>query len=149
MTRIAYDSSSKVFDLAMAADGNIEDEDGLYTACVLSLFEDRRASDDELLPPEDQRGYWGDAFPEVAGDLSGSRLWLLARKPATDETLRLAEEYSREALQWMIDDGIAEEITARASRYSADVLRIEVGIKKPGETAPRWLGPWGVHINGV
>jgi phage gp46-like protein len=115
---------------AMAADVAIEGRDlageaGLETAVMLSLFTDRRAEPGDPLPAAatDRRGWWGDAVPVVPGDLLGSRLWLLAREKETPKALERAEEYARAALQWLLDDRVAERV------------EVEADIPKPG-----WLG---------
>ena len=75
----------------------------LATAVLISLFTDRQARADDVIPDgtTDRRGWWAD------GDvLIGSRLWLLDRSKQTTETLNRAYDYITEALQWMIDDGV-------------------------------------------
>jgi phage gp46-like protein len=46
----------------------------------------------------------------------GSRLHLLQREKNTEQTAVLAEEYCREALQWLIDSGRARKIDIVAER---------------------------------
>lgn len=46
----------------------------------------------------------------------GSRLHLLQRYKNTDSTARLAEDYCKEALQWMLDAGKAKKVAAFAQR---------------------------------
>ncbi len=98
-------------DLALVDDDLASDE-GLRTAVLLSLFTDRRAAEGDELPgdPEDLRGWWADEFAEVPGDLHGSRLWLLARTKVTEDLAGRVEEIDREALAWLIEDGVADQI---------------------------------------
>jgi phage gp46-like protein len=114
MSDIALKLSGDIFDLAIKA-GDLEGDEGLETAVAISLFTNRRVSDEEL--PElttSKEGWWGDLFPDVPGDKIGSRLWTLKRSKRTTETLRRAEDYAREALQWLIDDGISSSVNAAA-----------------------------------
>ena len=85
-------------------------DDGLSTAVMLSLFTDRRAGDDDVLPggADDRRGVWMDNYAEVPGDLMGSRLWLLQRAKLLPETVIRVREYCDEALDWMVRDGVAK-----------------------------------------
>ena len=46
----------------------------------------------------------------------GSRLHLLQRAKNTEQTAALAEEYCREALQWLIDTGRATKINVTSDR---------------------------------
>lgn len=102
-------------------------DDGLDTAVLLSLFTDRRAeAGDEF--SGDPRGWWGDALA-VTDDrpvAMGSRFWLLAREKQTVPVLRRAEAYARQALQWMLDDGVASALTATASNPQRGWLWLDV-----------------------
>lgn len=55
----------------------------------------------------------------------GSRLHLLQRAKNTEQTAALAEEYCKEALQWLIDTGRARNIDVIAQRdRSQDLHRL-------------------------
>lgn len=108
-------------------------EDGLRTAVILSLFTDRRANDDDALPAgADRRGWWADAWPEVSRDQVGSRLWLLGREKQLPSVLQRAREYAAEALQWLIDDGIADAVRVDAEIVRQGVLGLRIEIERPG-----------------
>lgn len=122
--------------------GDIETDETLETAVIISLFTDRRADIDDPLPNpdnDDRKGWWGDlASPDIAGDQIGSKLWLLERSKTTSEILADAKEYAEEALQWMIDDSIAENVEVDVERriYKAGDNRLyfRVKIYKPDGT---------------
>ncbi|NNM69859.1 MAG: phage GP46 family protein [Gallionella sp.] len=82
---------------------DLESDSGLQTAVLISIFTDRAALPDDVIPDGsgDPRGWWGDD-PEHP---IGSRLWLLHRAKQTNETLLRAKDYLIEAVQWLIDDG--------------------------------------------
>ena len=93
-------------------------------AIILSLFCDAR---DDAANPTDPRGWWGDALSD--GDRWGGRLWILAnRAKHTIDTLREAEELTREALQWMVKDGDAGAISVAASAPAAETLLLSITI---------------------
>jgi phage gp46-like protein len=119
-------------DLVLEADDLVRD-DGLETAVILSLFVDRRADAGDILPDggTDRRGWWGDAAPPVAGDRIGSRLWLLSREKERGTALRRAEEYAREALQWLVDDRVAERVEVDAQVPRTGVLGLAITIHRP------------------
>lgn len=99
----------------LVAGPSLAGDDGLETAVVLSLFTDRLAAEtDTTVQATARRGWWGDAYPEVAGDRIGSRLWQLAREKQTSAVLARAELYAREALQWLVDDGVASAVVVAA-----------------------------------
>ena len=120
--RTAYDAGTLALDFAL--DGaDLATDEGLETAAAISLFTDRRAGRDDALPggDDDRRGWWGDAFAGVEGDLIGSKLWLLGREKNLPEALNRARDYGAESLAWMVEDGIAErvEVIAAAPNGSA------------------------------
>lgn len=123
----------------LALDGaSLAEDAGLTTAVVLSLFSDSRALDIDELPPgeTDRRGWWGDIVPpagvEPGDDRFGSRLWLLAREKQTNETLNRARGYATEALQWLVEDGIAESVDVDSEWFATGVLALEIRINLKG-----------------
>ena len=112
---ITYNNVTFGFDFSIV-DGDLSVDDGLRTAVLVSLFTDRRAADDDELPAgsDDRRGYWGDAYAEIKGDLTGSRLWLLSRAKVLPETLARAREYAEEALAWLTEDKVARAVNVTA-----------------------------------
>lgn len=141
---MATSSALQLADLALtwngvSADLSLIDSDlasdaGMTTAVLLSLFTDRRCEDDDTPPsgdPNDRRGWWGDQFLPVEGDKYGSRLWLLDRSVLNNETARKAEEYDREALAWMIEDGVVASIDV-VIEISANNLFHALTLHRPG-----------------
>lgn len=116
-------------EVQLTAGGGIASDDGLATSVLLSLFLDRRARADDVLPDpasDDRRGWLGDAF--APDDRIGSRLWLLARRRQDEETRRQAEEFAAEALDWLIEDGLATAVRVSAEWVSMGVLGLRVEI---------------------
>ncbi len=56
----------------------------------------------------------------------GSRLWLLAREKQLPAVMRKAEAYARQALQWLIDDGIAASVSVTASSPQRGWLWLDI-----------------------
>lgn len=136
---LSEDLGSIVADVQM--DGaDLRIDDGLYSATIVSLFTDRRAHDDDVLPDggDDKRGYFGDAFPEVEGDKIGSRLWLLSREKQTQSVLNRAREYAEEALLWMVEDGIAKTVKVETSIVRNGVLGIFVEITRSNDVVEKY-----------
>jgi phage gp46-like protein len=101
-------------DVRLVGSG-LDTTNDLATAVIVSLFTDRLADAADKLPQNetDRKGWWGDTYADNTGDLIGSRLWLLFRTTANDRTPLIAKSYILEALQWLIDDGVAGAIDAR------------------------------------
>lgn len=123
-------------DWSFTKPGLSEDE-GLRTAIIISLFTDRRANADDVLPNAngDRRGWFGDNFAAIDGDQIGSRLWLLSREKQLVNVLLKAREYCKEALQWLIADGVAKTVDVLSEVLRDGVLAVYITITKPSGNA--------------
>ena len=148
MLRISYTPDG--FDLVKSG-GRLQVDDGLETSVELSLFTDAPATDDELraagLTREQNRGaWWGNDYPEVPGDVWGSKLWLLARAKRSDETLARARDYATEAVRWLIADGLATRIPFTSAWYGrTGFLVLGAQMWRPGDLQPRWRRLWNAQ----
>lgn len=146
MTDLAllWNADDLAADIALEA-GAIRTDEGLRTAIIISLFTDARAEADDILPQEgsDRRGWWGDAFPAVTGDETGSRLWLLSREKITTATLNRARDYARKALAWIVADGIAAAVDVTVEAQEQERLAIGVVLTRPtGPARERYDFVW-------
>lgn len=139
-TRIAADMGVGV--------GGLETDATFLTALWISLFTDGRARADDRLPhhprhgayrpapPQDRRGWWGDALG-ADGARAGSRLWLLAREKASAEVLARAEFYAREALMRdFVQTGIAARVEVRGYFLEGESWGLDVKLFRADQTAP-------------
>ncbi|MBI1408113.1 MAG: hypothetical protein GC145_18530 [Caulobacter sp.] len=120
----------------------------LRTAALISLFTDRRATADDVLPEPgaDRRGWWADVAPPVEGDLIGSRHWLSHRGKRRPEDIRLARDRAAEALAWMIADGVASAVTVEAEALGDAGIALSVAITRPeGPTRQTFDFLWEFH----
>lgn len=107
-------------------------KDSLTRAVIISLFSWRRADNsDDIDSDQSKQGWWGDTY---STDRIGSKLWQLLRQKITDEILTRAEDYSRTALQWLIDDGLVDQITVKAVRNDNDCNRIDLVVELIAKT---------------
>lgn len=125
-TRDGYQAFDMALDNAALASGG-----DLRNAVILSLFCDRRAEDDDALPDNtgSRRGWWGDT---VTGRRIGSRLWLLSREKRLREVVNRAREYAQEAVAWLVDDSVVDDIEVEAAIVAAGVLGLAVRVFRPG-----------------
>lgn len=107
---LIYNPALQDFDLAVSG-ADLAAEDTLASAVLVSLLCDRQAQQYEVGTGADRRGWWADAFSEDRHQL-GSRLWLLEREKQLPGVVLRCKKYCEEALQWLIDDGLATAITA-------------------------------------
>jgi len=134
--KIKWDTSLMGGDFSVK-NGDLESDSSLETAVIISLFTDKRASDDDPLLDErnqDRRGWWGDLIsPDVQGDEIGSKLWLLDREKTVPGIFEKVKKYINDALQWLIEDGVAsnvEVIVERQGTPGNDNLAFQVTIYK-------------------
>lgn len=126
-------------DYTVVIDGNessmLDQYDPLIRAVLISLFTWRRATADDITEGQSM-GWWGDvAEPTVVNDQIGSRLWLLTRVSITQAVLNKAYEYCVEALQWMVEDGVASRYTVTVERMEVEAVAIWIVIyRKDGSS---------------
>ncbi|MEP3246258.1 MAG: phage GP46 family protein [Sneathiella sp.] len=134
MPNIALNWDPSDFRASLSLAGaDLETGNDLASAVIISLFTWRRANPDDELPNETSglKGWWGDSYPPVPGDRIGSRLWLFKRKKITQATLAEIREVCLEALQWMIDDGVASAVDIQIERDRLDGLAGTITISSP------------------
>ncbi|MGA4368106.1 phage GP46 family protein [Pantoea ananatis] len=113
------------------AQGDLAAGDDLQTAIYISLFSDRQAREDDDYEGEDRRGWWGDTGADYP---IGSRIWLLRRQRLTVAVANKAIDYAKEALQWLIDDGVVTSIDVQAQIVYPSRLNLSVTFQKPDMT---------------
>jgi phage gp46-like protein len=130
-------------------DGDLVRDAGLTSALEMSLLNDARARDSDILPDGEtsQRGWWGDAFPNVEGDRWGSRLWLLAREKDPARVGSRAEEMTREALQWLIEDKVSDLVDVVVEVPDRQTLVLKVTVHRPKSDPAEFRFPlvWAAH----
>lgn len=137
-----YDTEKDLFDLQIE-NGDLKFDSGLETAVIVSLFSDARVSDEQL--PQGatfKRGWFGSKLSNIDQDNIGSRLWTLEREKVLPEVLRKYEDYCREALKWLIEDGIASSIKVQASFNASKQLLGVISIEEPAGATSRFQFLW-------
>lgn len=132
----------------------VELEDTLQTAIILSLFTDKRAGLDDVLPRNEtnRRGWVGNEFMESSAaavrDDWGNLLWLCYIGKVTNDVLRFAEFTCREGLAWLVRDGIASRVavTAQWVGERADRLAVRPQIFQSDQASPVYDVLWGTSI---
>lgn len=119
---------------------DLESGDDLTTAVVISLFTDRVAQADDVIPDGsgDPRGWHGD---DPASPI-GSRLWLIFRAKRTQQTLTDAQSYAQEALQWLVDDGVVAAIDVYVEWQAPSMLAMRVTLFKNDGTQQALAYAW-------
>jgi len=108
--------------------GDLASGNDLQTAILISLFTDRLANADDEFDGNDRRGWWGDGEYRI-----GSRFWLLQRQKLTTDVALKAEQYAKEALQWLVDDGVVKTIQIQARIRWPDRLYLTIEYTRPDQ----------------
>lgn len=127
---ISWDAAYNRGDWTMAGPVLTTGSD-LQTAILISIFSDRMAQPDDVIPDgtNDPRGWWADDEVPI-----GSRMWLLKRAKQTTQTLQRAYDYLAEALQWLIDDGVVGRFDINVQWVRAGMLGASITAYKPNGT---------------
>lgn len=113
----------------MSCDISFNEGDDITSAVLVSLLTDRRVTDEELQLYGDgvsKRGWW----PDSSQQKWGSKLWLLRRRKMTEDILYQVEQYARESLQWLVDDGICHSIDCSAYMITHERIDLSVQLNR-------------------
>jgi len=109
-------------------DGDLGGEDGYDTAIWISLFTDARADSSQVPIPEYRRGWLGNTVSIVPDRQLGGYLWLVDQRRLVQKTLNESKDYTKKALQPMVDDGICTEITVNGTIVPKTGIELNVNI---------------------
>lgn len=98
---------------------------------TIALFADARASDDDIPPDgtQNRRGYWADTYEDDDWS-TGSLLWLLDRSVLTQDQRVLARSYCEQALEFMVDAGLAASVEVEVRDNERQRLDVFVTISQ-------------------
>lgn len=113
---------------------DLQTDEGLETAVLISLFTDSRPENTKINLPsgrDDLRGWWGDQFLEESTDQTGGELWLYLRGKRTNQTIKNIEDSCKNALNWLIIDGIAQSVNVTTIIENQFDVLIQIEILRP------------------
>ena len=119
--------------------GDLKAANGLENAVLISFFSNKRVTFEQLASDkEDRQGWWADLVSEPQGDEIGSRLWLIEKRKIVNSTILELESIMKDALQWLIEDGIAERVVIiDVSRTGPNTITGNGKIERPdGDNIP-------------
>ena len=118
-----YEGDVKLFNTESGGDikyvnGQPVMDGGLETAAYISLFT--------------LAGWWGNEFATDENKELGSEYLNITEFPLATSTIRDAEELSADALEWMINSGLADSVETEAEIPNPAQLNTEISIFRPG-----------------
>lgn len=118
-------------------------EDGFDTAIAMTLFTDARAPDSVVAIPEKRSGWMGNLESPVEDRQLGSLLWLVDQSKLTQDTLNTSVNYARLALNWFIEDGLANSVVVTGEIVPRSGIRLTVVFTaQSGEVSTHYFNLW-------
>lgn len=149
MLALNWDNSVGAARLSRDENGALRTDFSLETPVLISIFTDVQASAQEIKSAglDRQQGWWADADSLRATGVRkmGSKLWLLSRGKTTRETCKRVEQYVKESLQWLIDDGIVASVAVTATKAASGILNLSVSLYKPNKLIAPFQRLWQVE----
>ena len=99
----------------------------IESAVLSSLLSWGRARQDEVSAGETRYGWWADNNIQYP---IGSKIWLLQRAKVLPNLNKRAKQYVQDALQWLIDEGVALQVDVVTSINQYNTLSIGITITK-------------------
>jgi len=135
-----------VYDIQIDDSGDVETADAFDTAIIVSLLSDKRASESEMLEPQRRRGWIGNE--STPGFEIGSKLWLFEQSRLTRTVMNQIVDEAKQALQWMVDAGLAVEIRSVEVNLlppSSPIIGIQLTVeilRSPSVVEQRYFNFW-------
>lgn len=125
--KLAQDDEG-IWDITLDEDGDLTKDDGFGTTIALSIFGHRRATEGEVPTPEYRGGWIGNLLSDVPGFEAGSKSWLRQQARLTPETVTVIKNDHQEALNWLIEDGLAASVIVKSQQSGPDSIFEEIEI---------------------
>jgi phage gp46-like protein len=118
---MTYDGDPKLYETGAGADLSITEgqpvmDAGLENAVYLSIF--------------GGSSWWGNAISRGAEKFT-SQFESVNRRTLTNATRLDAEQYAKDALAWLVTEGVAKRVTVAASMPGVGLLGLAITIEQP------------------
>lgn len=132
-----------LYDLVIDEDRqDFASAEGMETAIPVSYFTDARAPSVQVPESKDRRGWVGNIlFADIERELGGL-LWILDQARITGDTLNLAKAFTEGSLNWLIEDGLATNVTATVVQDGNRSINIFTDITTIDNIVLRYVTLW-------
>ena len=122
-----YLNGKKYLDI-YATNGSLAITKGLWSQVQMSLLNDKRANNSQVVIKKIQRGWLGN---QVIGNIPeyeiGSWLWLeIEQNSITENGLKNIERYSQDSLKWLKDDKYLQDVKTEVSSNTNGVVFLDI-----------------------
>ncbi len=129
---LRIDIRTGLYDISIDDDGGIEVDDFFDTAILYSIYGERRANEREVVPPNLRRGWIGNIHSRSDFE-NGSKLWLFEQARLNRSIMNRIADEARKALQWLVDDGLAESIDGAEVITRNGIIFLSVTIRRSND----------------
>ncbi len=134
-TDVKINRTNGYWDFEWTDSGDISTAESLDTAILMSIFDEVRATSSEILESNRRRGWIGN---ETTDDFEqGSKTWLFSQERLTGSVLAELGVVVRNGLQWLIDDGIAVNVTVDQPFLSGGKVCVNINLFRDGSPVDR------------
>jgi phage gp46-like protein len=130
-----------IFDIPISGT-EFESVSGVETAILVTVFTEARSDSDTIPDAFNRRGWVGNLLTLEEGYELGSLLWTLSQARLTQNTLNTASDTVKKALNWMIEDGIADTIEVDTVVVSNRTANINIDLFKDLNMVGRYTTVW-------
>lgn len=130
-----------IYDIQIGDDGDILTADSFDTYITVALLTDRRANESEVVESHRRRGWIGNEH--TPGFEIGSKLWIFEQSRLTRTVMNEIEVAALDALQPMVDEGLAESVRGVELEMTDSGLRLGIEIQRsPSDVERRFFDLW-------
>lgn len=139
-------TSNQDFDIDFDGE-DVSMSDSLQNAVILSLAIWNRSeiASGVAATRNVQGGWWADALNELP---LGSKLYTVFRERLDESSLEKAKGMVKDALQWLIDDGVAKDVSVSASIAGRTSAEFVISVSKPDgdDEEFKWKTNWEASV---
>lgn len=139
---IALEQTGGVFDISVDETGDLTRVVGFDTNLQMSLFAERRAAPSEMPESSLRRGWWGNVTGDDLSFQIGSKLWTLEQVRNTPLVLNKAIDYARQAVQWLVDDGLLKDVKVTGEFIENGIQLQLLLVRDQSNTESKYYSLW-------
>ena len=130
-----------IYDIPVV-NNDLEAIDGLETAIIVSLFTYARTDRNIVADAFRRRGFSGNLLTLNTNYQLGSELWTLEQSRLIQDTFNAGENIVRRALNFLIEDGIVDNIEVSMNKSNDREATIEILLFKDSNIVDRYTTVW-------
>lgn len=136
-TDVILNKDRGYYDFDWTVSGDISTDQMLDTAILMSIFEEVRATAQEIPSSHKRRGWIGNET--TPGFEQGSKIWLFEQERLTGSLLAELGAVIRNSLQWLIDDDIAVSVIVEQPFLRNGSIYVYINLGRDGSPVDRKL----------